>query len=149
MGLRVIKAPLDKPSRTTVRTENTIGPAQVANRFKAFGIIDEILDIDHCEEPDWKARKKSSQHQDKPVGLPFQDNSPESIMSLKAFGIIDEILDIGHCEEPDWKARKKSSQHQDKPVGLPFQDNSPESIMSLKEYGALWPGSPNRRKDEV
>ena len=84
MGLRVIKAPLDKPSRTTVRTENTIGPAQVANRFKAFGIIDEILDIDHCEEPDWKARKKSSQHQDKPVGLPFQDNSPESIMSLKA-----------------------------------------------------------------
>ena len=48
-------------------------------------IIDEILDIGHCEEPDWKARKKSSQHQDKPVGLPFQDNSPESIMSQKIY----------------------------------------------------------------
>ena len=68
-------------SRTTVRTENTIRPAQGANRFKAFGIIDEILDIDHGEKPDWKARKKGAQHQDKPVGLPFQDNSPESIMS--------------------------------------------------------------------
>ena len=53
--------------------------------LKAFGIIDEILDIGHCEEPDWKARKKSSQHQDKPVGLPFQDNSPESIMSQLFF----------------------------------------------------------------
>ena len=51
--------------------------------LKAFCIIDEILDIGHCEEPDWKARKKSSQPiQDKPGGLPFQDNSPESIMSL-------------------------------------------------------------------
>ena len=53
--------------------------------LKAFGIIDEILDIGHCEEPDWKARKKSSQHQDKPGGLPFQDNSPESIMSQSLF----------------------------------------------------------------
>ena len=65
-----------------MRTENTIGPAQGANRFKAFGIIDEILDIDHGEKPDWKAKKKGAQHQDKPVGLPLQDNSPESIMSL-------------------------------------------------------------------
>ena len=103
MGLRVIKAPLDKPSRTTVRTENTIGPAQVANRFKAFGIIDEILDIDHCEEPDWKARKKSSQHQDKPGGLPFQDNSPESIMSLDKLEDLDRDLQFAAIKEKHQK----------------------------------------------
>jgi|TARA_B100001971_G_C18194108_1_gene540390 hypothetical protein len=47
MGLRVIKTTFDNQIRATVRTEDTIAPSQVADRFKALGVINEILDIEH------------------------------------------------------------------------------------------------------
>ena len=60
MRLRVIKTPLDKPSRTTVRTHDAIRPAERSNRFKALGIINEMLDIDHDRNPDNEARAKKA-----------------------------------------------------------------------------------------
>jgi hypothetical protein len=64
MGLGVVKTPLDDLVRTTVWTREAIGPSQVAHRFKALGIIDEILDIDHGENPEEERKKKGAPHQE-------------------------------------------------------------------------------------
>jgi hypothetical protein len=64
MGLGVVKTPLDNPIRTAVWTREAIGPSQVAHRFKALGIIDEILDIDHGENPDGERKEKGAPHQE-------------------------------------------------------------------------------------
>ena len=45
VGLRLIKTPFDDLVTATLGTENTIGPTQFTHRFKALGVIDQILDI--------------------------------------------------------------------------------------------------------
>jgi hypothetical protein len=54
MALRIIESTLEDQIRATMWTENSIAPAQIANRCKTLGVIDEMLDIDHKENPQGK-----------------------------------------------------------------------------------------------
>jgi hypothetical protein len=47
MRLGVIKTTFDNLVGATVRAKDPISPSQIADRFKALGVINEILDIEH------------------------------------------------------------------------------------------------------